>query len=70
MKDIETRLKQLESVAEERRDHHDMQKMKEKLHPVMADVEKRLIALESRPVETSISNVSFTEENPTTCKPR
>ena len=40
--------------------------MKEKLHPVMADIEKRLIALESRPVETSISNVSFTEENPAT----
>ena len=40
--------------------------MKEKFHPVMADIEKRLIALESRPVETSISNVSFTEENPTT----
>ena len=40
--------------------------MKEKLYPVMADVEKRLIALETRPVETSISNVSFTEENPTT----
>ena len=33
---------------------------------VMTDIEKRLIALETRPVETSISNVSFTEENPTT----
>ena len=32
----------------------------------MLDIEKRLIALETRPVETSISNVSFTEENPTT----
>ena len=32
----------------------------------MADIQKRLIALETRPVETSISNVSFTEENPTT----
>ena len=32
----------------------------------MVDIEKRLIALETRPVETSISNVSFTEENPTT----
>ena len=29
----------------------------------MADIEKRLIALETRPVETSISNVSFTDEN-------
>ena len=45
-----------------------MQRMKEKLHPVMADVEKRLIALETRPVETSFSNVSFTEENPSTMK--
>ena len=40
--------------------------MKEKLSPVIIDIEKRLIALETRPVETSISNVSFTEENPTT----
>ena len=39
--------------------------MKDKLHPVMADIEKRLIALEARPVEPSISNVSFMEENPT-----
>ena len=66
MKDIESRLKQLESGSQKRIDHHDMQKMKDKLHPVMADIEKRLIALESRPVEPSISNVSFTEENPTT----
>ena len=43
-----------------------MQRMKEKLSPVMLDIEKRLIALETRPAETSISNVSFTEENPTT----
>ena len=43
-----------------------MQKLKENFHPVMADIERRLIALESRPVETSISNVSFTEENPPT----
>ena len=66
MKDIENRLKQLELVNQEQTDHHDMQKMKEKLHPVMADIEKRLVGLESRPVEMSISNVSFTEENPTT----
>ena len=32
----------------------------------MADIERRLIALETRLVETSISNVSFTEENPAT----
>ena len=43
-----------------------MQKMKEKLHPVI-DIEKRLITLETRPVETSISNVSFAEETPATC---
>ena len=66
MKDIESRLNQLELVNQEREDHQDMQRMKEKLNPVMADIEKRLIALETRPVETSISNVSFTEENPTT----
>ena len=66
MRDVENRLKQLELVNQEREDHHDMQTMKKRLHPVMADIEKRLIALETRPVETSISNVSFTEENPTT----
>ena len=66
MRDIENRLKQLELVNQEREDHHDMQKMKDKLHPVMADIEKRLIALETRPVEPPISNVSFTDENPTT----
>ena len=43
-----------------------MQELKEKLHPVVTDIEKRLIALEIRPVEPSISNVSFMEENPTT----
>ena len=66
MKDIESRLNQLELISQERGDHQDMQRMKEKLSPVMLDIEKRLIALETRPVETSISNVSFTEENPTT----
>ena len=40
--------------------------MKQIFHPVMQDIERRLIALENRPVETAISNVSFTEENPTT----
>ena len=62
MKDIEFRLKQLETVSQEQEDQQTMQKLKEKLHPVMADIEKRLIALETRPVETSISNVSFTEK--------
>ena len=66
MKDIESRLKQLEVINQEQGNYQDMQKMKEKLSPVMIDIEKRLIALETRPVETSISNVSFTEENPTT----
>ena len=66
MKDIEFRLKQLETISEEQEDQPTMQRLKEKLHPVMADIEKRLIALETRPVETSISNVSFAEENPTT----
>ena len=32
----------------------------------MQDIERRLIALESRPVETAFSSVSFTAENPTT----
>ena len=66
MKDIESRLNQLELGSQGRTEPQDMQKMKEKLNPVMVDIEKRLIALETRPVEPSISNVSFTEENPTT----
>ena len=66
MRDIESRLGQLEVLSQERGGDQDMQRMKEKLSPVMLDIEKRLIALEARPVETSISNVSFTEENPTT----
>ena len=37
MKDIENRLKQFELVSQEQTDHHDMQKMKERLHPVIAD---------------------------------
>ena len=62
MTDIDFRLNQLELVNQEREDHQDMQRMKERLHPVMVDVEKRLIALQARLVETSISNMSFTEE--------
>ena len=42
-----------------------MKPMKDKLHPVMVDIEKRLIALETRPGETSIFNVSFNDENAT-----
>ena len=57
-------LKQLETVNQEQGGQQTMQNWKEKFHPVMVDIEKRLIALEARPVETS--NVSFTEENPTT----
>ena len=66
MRDIESRLSQLEVLSQERGGDQDIQRMKEKLSPVMVDIERRLIALETRPVETSISNVSFTEENPTT----
>ena len=66
MKDIESRLNQLELVNQGRENNPDMQRMKERFHPVMTDIERRLIALETRPVETSISNVSFTEENPAT----
>ena len=43
MKDIESRLGQLEVLSRERGDYQDMQKMKEKLSPVMLDIEKRLI---------------------------
>ena len=44
----------------------NLQMMKQRFHPVMQDIERRLVALENRPVETAISNVSFDEENPST----
>ena len=66
MKDFEHRLKQSEENIGNGASQQTMQELKEKFHPVMTDIEKRLIALEIRPVEPSISNVSFMEENPTT----
>ena len=66
MKDIESRLKKLETTIDDQSGQEDVQRMKQIFHPVMQDIERRLIALENRPVETAISNVSFTEENPTT----
>ena len=66
MKDIESRLKKLETTIDDQSGQEDVQRMKQIFHPVMQDIERRLIALENRPVETAILNVSFTEENPTT----
>ena len=66
MKDIESRLRKLETVVEDQSSEGNVQMMKQKLHPVMQDIERWLIALENRPVETAISNVSFAEENPST----
>ena len=67
MKDIEDRLRKLETSAEGQSTEEKFQIMKEKFHPVMQDIERRLISLESRPVETTLSNVSFAEEpNPAT----
>ena len=66
MKDIESRLKKLEASIDDQSGQEDVQKMKQRFHPVMQDIERRLIALENRPVEPAISNVSCTEENPTT----
>ena len=54
MRDIESRLSQLEVLSQERGGDQDIQRMKEKLSPVMMDIERRLIALETRPVETSL----------------
>ena len=45
MKDFESRLRQLEVINQEQGNYQNMQKMKEKLSPVMMDIEKRLIAL-------------------------
>ena len=47
MKDIEFRLKKLETAVEDQPNKDNVQMMKQKLHPVMQDIERRLIALES-----------------------
>ena len=36
--------------------------MKDRFRPVMQDIEKRLIALESRPTESALSIVSFADD--------
>ena len=41
MRDIESRLSQLEVLSQERGGDQHMQRMKEKLSPVMVDIEKR-----------------------------
>ena len=67
MKDIETRLRKLETSLEDQSTEEKLQVLKEKFHPVMQDIDRRLIALESRPVEPVLSSVSFAEDsNPTT----
>ena len=66
MKDIELRLKTLETTSGDQASDDNLQMMKQRFHPVMQDIERRLVALENRPVETAISNVSFAEENPST----
>ena len=58
MKDIESRLRKLETGVEDQSSEANVQIMKQKFHPVMQDIERWLIALENRPVETAISNVS------------
>ena len=62
MRDIENRLKTLETSIEDQSADEKLRLMKERFHPVMQDIERRLIALESRPVEPTLSNVSFAEE--------
>ena len=67
MKDIETRMRRLETSLEDRSGEEKLQMMKEKFHSVMQDIDRRLTALESRPVEPVLSSVSFAEDsNPTT----
>ena len=41
-----------------------LQKLKEKMLPVMQDIQPRLTAVESRPAEQPQSNATFSEENP------
>ena len=62
MKDIESRLMKLEKPAEIPITEEQLGKLKERFLPVMQDIEKQLIALESRPVESTFSNVSFADE--------
>ena len=62
MKDIEHRLTRLEKPTEISDAEDQIQILKETFQPVMHDIEKRLISLESRPVESTVSNVSFAEE--------
>ena len=59
MKDIESRLRKLETAVEDQPTQENVDMMKQKLQPVMHDIEKRLIALECRPVETAISSVVY-----------
>ena len=66
MKDIESRLSKLETPVGDQSNDDNIQMMKQTFRPVMQDIEKRLIALENRPVETAISNVSFADEGPST----
>ena len=62
MKDLEHRLTRLEKPTEFRMQRIRYRFSKERFQPVMHDIEKRLISLESRPVESTVSNVSFAEE--------
>ena len=59
MKDVEFRLKNLEKPADAPPTEEQLQILK---RPAMQDIEKRLIALESRPIETALSNVSFADD--------
>ena len=62
MKDIESRLAKLEKLAETPDTDEQIQVLKDKFRPVMQDIEGRLIALESRPIESVLSNVSFADD--------
>ena len=37
-------------------------RLKERMLPVIKDIERRLVALETRPTESALSNVTFTDE--------
>ena len=63
MRDIETRLAKLEKPAETPITGEQLGNLKERFRPVMQDIEKRLIALESRPTESALSNVSSADDS-------
>ena len=63
MKNVERRLVNLEKPSDLPTTDEQLGKMKEKFLPVLQDIERRLIALESRPTESALSTTTFADEH-------